>query len=112
MSASSNPKMSDTFLAVAVLCLFLSIAVSFQAGCAGDAKGGSLGNVELALHYGSLAMLLILAGMSMGSIGLMVRSAPALGQRATQAVAWFLGSGVLFWLAAFQAETWGIQSCF
>lgn len=124
MSASSNLNMSVSFLVVSVLCLLLSTALSFQAGCAGDAKGGSLGNVELALHYDSLAMFLLLAGMSMGAVGLMVRSTPALSQRATQAVAWFFGSHRQFhhpsqaryghscWKLQRGCSAWHVNQCF
>lgn len=112
MSIVFRQRVSVLLLVVASVCLLLSPILSFMAGCAGDTKGGSLGNITLALHYGGLASLALFAGLSFGSAGFVVRPAPELSQRAAYAAAWFFFSGILFLVAAFQAEVWGVQSCF
>jgi hypothetical protein len=112
MSASFRQKASLVLFAIALFCLLLAPTLSFIAGCAGDAKSGTVGDIGLALHYGDLAMLALFAGMSLGAVGFIVRPAPAISQRAAYAIAWFVIGAVLFWAAAFQTEIWGIQSCF
>lgn len=112
MSILLRQKASIALLVVASACLLISPLLSYKAGCIGDAKTGVLGNVELALHYGRRAMTFLLAGAAIGAVGFLLRPVPALGQRAAYAGAWFVVGGIASWLIAFQAEVWGVQSCF
>lgn len=112
MSKVLGPRIFWGLLLGAVICLFLSVALSFRAGCAGDMKTGAVGDIQLAMQFGTAAIVAMLAGMSLGAAAFLVRSDVVLSQRSAHALAWFCFSGVFTWLAAFQAEVWGVQSCF
>ncbi|NOS81906.1 MAG: hypothetical protein E8D46_17045 [Nitrospira sp.] len=84
--------------------------IMFKAGCAGDSKGGSLGNPVRALQLESYGLLPLLLSAASGgaAIGFMSKS--------VHRVAHGLGVALLMlfclWLAAMQFEMRGIQSCF
>ena len=90
------------------LCLYLS----FQAGCAGDTKGGSLGDVQAALRleWHSLAALLV-AIACFGCVpfaGLKIR----LLLRVAVSVAVVVMSLGILVLLSIQLEIYGVQRCF
>ena len=99
-------------------CLWLIFAagaaftfyILFRAGCAGDTKGGSLGDPVRALQLESYSLLpFIFSAVSGGAaVGLMSKSIHRVAQGGAFATL------ILFclWLAGMQFETWGVQSCF
>lgn len=86
------------------------ISVSFKAGCAGDSKGGALGDPVRALQLEGYSLLPLLLGAVAGgaAVGLWSKSIHRVAQGGAFAAL------VLFclWLASMQFETWGVQSCF
>ncbi|SRR5712691_12109168 len=95
---------------------FVSFAVSFwlmfRAGCAGDLKTGSYGDVRLALELENAAIPFF----AFGAVGLVAFIASLkivpVPQRIGIAAACVLFGGPLLWLLAIQFEVWGIQACF
>ncbi|MDP1928781.1 MAG: hypothetical protein Q8K62_09765 [Thiobacillus sp.] len=93
-----------------VICAAFSLFVMFKAGCAGDLKGGSLGDPVRALQLEgfSLFPLLFSAASNGSAIGLMSKSI----HRVAQGLAFAIFVLFCLWMAGMQAETWGVQSCF
>ena len=88
----------------------LSLFVMLKAGCAGDPKGGSLGDPIRALQLESVALLpLLLSAVSGGAaVGLISQSI----NRVAHGVAFALLALICLWLAGMEIEIWGVQSCF
>jgi hypothetical protein len=88
----------------------LSLFFMFKAGCAGDPKGGSLGDPIRALQLESFSLfpLLISAVTGGAAISLISRSI----HRVAQGVAFATFTLFCLWLAGMQFEIWGVQSCF
>jgi hypothetical protein len=106
---------ASKYLSLALWLLFaagmaLTLYISFKAGCAGDSKGGALGNPVRALQLEGYSMLALLFGAVSGgaAVGLWSRSV----HRVAQGGAFATFILVCFWLAGMQFEIWGVQSCF
>jgi len=87
-----------------------ALFVMFKAGCAGDVKGGSLGNPVRALELEGVGLVpLLISAVSGGAaVGLMSRSS----YRVVYGVGFALAALICLWLAGIQFEIWGVQSCF
>lgn len=93
-----------------VIGAILSLFIMFKAGCAGDLKGGSLGDPVrvLQLEGYSLFPLLLSAVTGGAAISMMSKSV----HRVAQGVAFATFTLPCLWLAGMQLEIWGVQSCF
>ena len=93
-----------------VMSAILSFFVMFKSGCAGDIKGGALGNLVRAQELEGLGNIISVLSAAFGgaAYGLVSRSR----NRIAHSVAFALFSLVCFWLAGMQFNTWGVQSCF
>ncbi len=82
----------------------------FKAGCAGDLKGGSLGDPIRALQLEDFGLFpFLLSAVSGGTaIGLLSRSIHRVAQGLTVAIFTLF----CLWLAGMQFEMWDVQSCF
>ncbi len=107
-------KAQKYLLASLWLCFAVGAAVTcfilFKAGCAGDAKGGSLGDPVRALQLESYSLLPFILSAVFGgaAIGLMSKSIHRVVQGGTFATLILL----CLWLTGMKFETWGVQSCF
>lgn len=88
----------------------LSLFVMFKAGCAGDPKGGSLGNPVRALELEGVALLPLLLSTVFGGAAISLASRSV--HRVTQGVAFALVALIGLWFAGMQFEVLGVQSCF
>jgi len=109
--AASAPK----FLTIGLGLLFaLSAAVAlfilFKVGCAGDLKGGSLGDPIRALELEGVGLfpLLVSAASCGATFGLVSQSI----HRVAHGVGFALLALICLWFAGMELEIWGIQSCF
>jgi len=87
----------------------LSLFIMFKAGCAGDPKGGSLGDPIRALQLEGYSFFpLLLSAVTGGAaIGMMSKSI----HRVAQGVAFAMLALFCLWIAGMQLEIWGVQSC-
>ncbi|MBN8284739.1 hypothetical protein [Zoogloea sp.] len=109
--AANAPKYMPLGLALLfAMCAALELFLMFKAGCAGDPKGGSLGNPARALDLESVGLLTLLLSAASGgaAIGLALRSIHRIAQGVAFALLVFIG----LWFAGAQFEVWGVQSCF
>jgi hypothetical protein len=84
----------------------------FRAGCAGDLKTGSYGDLRLAHELENAA----LPFFALGAMGLMafvasLKDVPV-HRRIGIAGVCILFGGPFLWLLAIQFEVWGVQECF
>lgn len=98
------------FGALSIISAALLLFIMFKAGCAGDSKGGSLGDPVRALQLESFGLLpLFLSAASGGAaIGLMSKSI----HRVAHGLGFALFMLFCLWLASMQFEIEGVQSCF
>lgn len=87
-----------------------ALFIMFKAGCAGDPKGGSLGDPVRALQLEGVGLLPLLLSAASGgaAIGLASQSI----HRVAHGVAFALLALICLWFAGMQFEVWGVQSCF
>ena len=88
----------------------LALFVMFQAGCAGDPKGGSLGDPIRALELESVGLLPLLVSAASGGAALGLASQSI--HRIAHGAGFTLFTLICLWFAGMQFETWGVQSCF
>jgi formate hydrogenlyase subunit 3/multisubunit Na+/H+ antiporter MnhD subunit len=88
----------------------LTFFVMFKAGCAGDTKGGALGNPVRSLQLENLGMLFLLLSAAAG--GAAIGFASKSKHRDAQGIAFAMFTLIGLWLLGIQFETWGVQSCF
>jgi hypothetical protein len=102
-----------SYLAVlSVFCVSLYAYYSYKTGCTADLKTGSLGDPQLALHFSSIAMAWLAAGVMSGTVAVSVLPGVEASIRAGLAVAFFFfGSGGFLLLGAY-SEAVGLQHCF
>lgn len=95
---------------ISVIGAALLFFVMFKAGCAGDPKGGLLGDPVRALQWESYGLLPLLfsAASSGAAIGLMSTSI----HRIAHGLAFAMFIFFCLWLAGMQFEIGGVQSCF
>jgi hypothetical protein len=106
---------ASKYLPLALWLLFAiaaasSLLVMFKAGCAGDPKGGSLGNPVRALELEGIALLPLLLSAAFGGAAIGYTSHSI--HRVAHGVAFALFVVICLWVAGMQFETWGVQSCF
>ncbi len=87
-----------------------TLFISFKAGCAGDSKGGSLGDPVNALRLESYSLLPLLLSAVSGGVVVSLRSKSS--NRVAQGGAFATFILFCLWLAGMQFEIWGVQSCF
>jgi hypothetical protein len=110
---STNRNRSVSVLGVlALIGVSLSLFVMFQAGCAGDSKGGSLGNPIRALELEGLATLPFIVGLFCGACAIAFAPILSPSLRVTYSLLFLLVCGICLWLLGIQFEIWGVQSCF
>jgi len=100
------------FWGAAFLSVVAAMYYMFLAGCAGDVKGGWLGNRQLAIDREDTAVLLGFIAVILGLIAIGAQQGLSLGQRLG---AWFGFSvcslaGLV--ISGLQLEVWGVQACF
>jgi len=98
------------FVLLFVVGVALTFFVMFKAGCAGDTKGGALGNPVRSLQLENLGMLILLLSAVSGgaAVGFVSKSK----HRDAQGIAFATFTLIGLWLLGIQFETWGVQSCF
>jgi len=108
-------RLSKTTLAISALAVLATVAygyLCYQAGCAGDTKGGSLGNIQEALQLEGLSiapLFLALASLSALPIATLHGS---LAKRSIASAVIFVISLAGLILLGIQAEIVGVQQCF
>lgn len=110
----SVPTAVVRMLLAVVLAILLAafVVVSYHSGCAGDLKGGSLGDIYQAQAFESqamfcLALSIVLSLVLVGSF----RSIPA-RDRATWAAGLIVIGTPALWLLGLEAAAHGIRNCF
>ena len=110
---SANRHRSVLVLGVlALIGVSLSLFIMFQAGCAGDPKGGSLGSPIRALELEGLATLPFMVGLLCGACAIGFAPMLSLSLRVTYSFLFLFVCGICFWLLGIQFEIWGVQLCF
>ncbi|MBW8847845.1 MAG: hypothetical protein JF607_23020 [Burkholderiales bacterium] len=84
----------------------------FRAGCAGDLKGGTLGNPVKALALEGVGAPLGWLGLAFAIMAALCRPNVAIGRRGAIAVTVLVLGGAGVVLLGVQFEIWGTQSCF
>ena len=84
----------------------------FQAGCAGDLKGGSLGDMQLAQDREATATLLAWGSILAGVVAIALRKSLDALRRFGVGLLFFVFGFVVLTLAGIQFEVWGVQACF
>jgi hypothetical protein len=88
----------------------LTFFVMFKAGCAGDTKGGSLGDPVRALELEGVALFPLLVSVASGGATLGMASQSI--HRVAHGTGFALLALICLWFASMQFEIWGVQSCF
>jgi hypothetical protein len=99
-------------LSIASLAGFgLSLWFSYQAGCAGDLKAGSYGDMQLALHYEGVSGYSLVGGALCGVVASLIaaRNSPRIARVAAFGI---IPVAIATWLVGWRLEEWGVQSCF
>lgn len=84
----------------------------YQAGCAGDLKGGALGDLPRALEIEDTGIVLGWLGIALATVAVASGSGLVLQQRIAGAVAALFLGFVGFTILGIQFEVWGVQHCF
>lgn len=88
----------------------LALFVMFKAGCAGDPKGGSLGDHVRALELEGFGLFPLLVSAVFGGAALGLASQSI--HRVAHGVSFALLALVCLWFTGMEFEIWGVQSCF
>jgi len=88
----------------------LALFVMFKAGCAGDPKGGSLGDPVRALELEGVGLFPLLASAASGGVALGLASRSI--HRVAHGAGFTLLALICLWFAGMQFEILGVQSCF
>jgi hypothetical protein len=95
----------------ALACAAASLYFMYSAGCAGDLKGGSLGNLPLALKTESMGILLAWVGIALATLAAAARRGLVLQQRIARVLAVLFLGAVALTIMGIQLEFWGVQHC-
>jgi hypothetical protein len=99
-------------VALSLASLALSFWLLFRAGCAGDLKGGALGDPKRALELEYAALPCFFLGVVAGITCIaLVRQLPVRQRIGLVGGALLIGVPAL-WLLGIQFEVWGVQYCF
>jgi hypothetical protein len=102
----------SSFLVLASVASFaLSLWFSYEAGCAGDLKTGSFGDMQRALHYDSASGYSLVLGSLLGVVGALL-AGPISPRAARVAAVGFIPAAIVTWLIGWRLQDWGVQSCF
>ena len=105
-------KSLSTGLFVLAICSLISaLYFSFQAGCVGDVKTGTLGNPSLALQMENTSFAIMLLGLVLGAIATTLRTS-GVTQRLTNVLVFSIIGFICFWLLSWQLEALGVHTCF
>lgn len=88
----------------------LSLLIMFQAGCAGDAKTGSLGNPVRALQMENIAFFSLLFSVSIGGLAFGLGSSSP--HRVSHGLSFAFFGMIFLWIIGIQISFLGTQSCF
>ena len=84
----------------------------FKAGCAGDTKGGRLGDPLVALSLENAAFPFFLLAI-VATVSLLAWLTPGSARYRVAAIVAFVLVGVpALWLMGHQVEVWGVQHCY
>lgn len=107
----NKKNISTGLFGLAVCCFISALYFSFQAGCAGDVKTGTLGNPLLALEIEGKAFSIMFLGLALGASAIAFRTSGR-PQRIANGLGFLIIGFILFWLLSWQLEALGVQSCF
>lgn len=108
----SNRGWAISLLGAGMLASAAYLYFAYQAGCAGDLKGGTLGDPQQALHYEGLSTgPLLLALLCFAALPIFA-SFKGAAKRALASTAIFLIAFVALILGGIQVEVTGVQQCF
>jgi hypothetical protein len=107
-----NSKVIITLLFMATLASTAYLCFAYQAGCAGDLKGGALGDPHQALRYESLATGPMFIALLCWSALPCFSLRGGMGLRSIVSIAVFLAALVMLIFGGMQFETMGVQQCF
>ena len=93
-------------VALAGACYF-----AFQSGCAGDLKGGALGDPILALYLSNISFALQALGLVLGAFAIASCNLLSGSERLNSAIAFVFLFAVLAWMAGVQLEAMGVEAC-
>lgn len=96
----------------AAACVALSLLFMFNAGCAGDVKGGTLRDIEKAMDREGSGVLIGWLGLAIASTATACTQSFSPGQRIGLATAIGVMGLVALTILGIQFEVWGVQSCF
>ncbi|MBI2256046.1 MAG: hypothetical protein HYU58_15595 [Proteobacteria bacterium] len=85
--------------------------LSFRAGCAGDTKGASVGDVELAFALENQSAQIFFAGLAVAAAGLLLLPRTTIPTRIAFAAPALVLAVPIFNLLFIQIEIWGVQHC-
>lgn len=107
----NNRGLAISLLTVAMIASAAYLYFAYQAGCAGDLKGGTLGNPQQALRYEGLATgPLFLALLCFAALPI-VAPFGGMTKRTLASAALFLVALVALVLGGIQVEIMGVQQC-
>jgi hypothetical protein len=112
MEAKTRKVVSLIGIASVGVCFAACLWLLFAAGCAGDAKGGALGNPARALQLESYAFITFVVALLAGTSIPFVYPRGSAAVRTALAVVFFALALVIWVVVGIQIEIQGVQSCF
>jgi hypothetical protein len=85
--------------------------LSFRAGCAGDTKSGSVGDIALAFALEEQSLGVLFAGLAVAAAGMLFLSRTTIIIRIGVAAPALVLAVPIFQLLLMQVEIWGVQHC-
>jgi len=101
-----------SLLTVAMLASVAYLYFAYQAGCAGDLKGGTLGDPQQALRYEGLSTSSLFFALFCFAASPLVAPVGGIAKRVLASAALFLVALVVLLLGGIQVEIMGVQQCF
>ena len=98
------------FWALAILSMVISLIISFHAGCTGDVKGMTFGDVRRALQLEDYAIVMAGVSASLSAMAFCLTSKST--YRELLGGAFVLIAFLCLWFAGMQVEGQGVRSCF
>lgn len=102
---------STTLALIATCFLVCSMFYAYKTGCTADLKTGSLGDAELALHYGSISLGSFIVGILCGTFSVGLLRSRDQATRFGLATMFFFFGGFAFWFLTVHFEISGVQTC-
>jgi|SRR5690606_35409047 len=101
-----------SLLSVAMLASAAYLYFAYQAGCAGDLKGGTLGDPQEALRYEGLSTGPLFFALFCFAASPLVAPFGGIAKRVLASAALFLVALVALIFGGIQVEIMGVQQCF